>query len=88
MDYCEKFIDKEEAERIENAEKIAAIRKRCEEFMQGLVRDFGSVILADTPTLSEKRRNVVLYNKEKDLAYMDSEPMIDFSLKFTVYNKD
>ena len=88
MDYCEKFIDEEEAARIANAEKIAAIRKRCEEFMQGLVRDFGSVILADTPTLSEKRRNVVLYNKEKDLAYMDSEPMIDFSLKFTVYNKD
>ena len=88
MDYCEKFIDKEEAERIANAEKIAAIRKRCEEFMQGLVRDFGSVILADTPTLSEKRRNVVLYNKKKDLAYMDSEQMIDFSLKFTVYNKD
>ena len=88
MDYCEKFIDEEEAERIANAGKIAAIRKRCEEFMQGLVRDFGSVILTDTPTLSEKRRNVVLYNKEKGLAYMDSEPMIDFSLKFTVYNKD
>ena len=88
MDYCEKFIDEEEAERIANAEKIAALRKRCEEFMHDIVRDFGSVILADTPTLSEKRRNVVLYNKEKDLAYMDSEPMIDFSLKFTVYNKD
>ena len=88
IDYCEKFIDKEEAERIANAEKIAALRKRCEEFMHDIVRDFGSVILADTPTLSEKRRNVVLYNKEKDLAYMDSEPMIDFSLKFTVYNKD
>ena len=88
MDYCEKFIDEEEAERIANAEKIAALRKRCEEFMHDIVRDFGSVILADTPTLSEKGRNVVLYNKEKDLAYMDSEPMIDFSLKFTVYNKD
>lgn len=32
MDYCEKFIDEEEAARIANAEKIAAIRKRCEEF--------------------------------------------------------
>ena len=29
MDYCEKFIDEEEAERIANAEKIAALRKRC-----------------------------------------------------------
>ena len=88
MDYCEKFIDKEDAARSDNANMINALRKRCEEFMHDIVRDFGSVILADTPTLSEKRRNVVLYNKEKDLAYMDSEPMIDFSLKFTVYNKD
>ena len=88
FDHCDKFVSLEDAERIENANKIAALRKRCEEFMQGLVRDFGSVILTDTPTLSEKRRNVVLYNKEKGLAYMDSEPMIDFSLKFTVYNKD
>ena len=88
MDYCDKFIDEEEAERTANTKRIEEIRKRCEEFMHDIVRDFGSVILADTPTLSEKRRNVVLYNKEKDLAYMDSEPFIDFSLKFTVYNKD
>ena len=30
MDYCDKFIDEEEASRIANAE-IEAIRKRCEE---------------------------------------------------------
>lgn len=29
MDYCEKFIDKEEAERIANAKKIAEICERC-----------------------------------------------------------
>ena len=88
MDYCEKFIDKEEAERIENAKKIAAIRKRCEEFMHDIVRDFGDIILEDTVEISETERKKIDWNKEKDLAYMDSEPMIDFSLKFTVYNKD
>lgn len=41
MEESEKYIgegrlcDKEEDERIANAEKIAALRKRCEEFMQG-----------------------------------------------------
>ena len=89
MDYCEKFIDKEEAERIANAEKIAAIRKRCEEFMHDIVRDFGELlIIKDTAEISETERKKIDWNKEKDLAYMDSEPMIDFSLKFTVYNKD
>ena len=34
MDYCEKFIDEEEAERTANAERIEELRKRCEEFMR------------------------------------------------------
>ena len=88
MDYCEKFIDKEEAERIANAKKIAAIRKRCEEFMQGLVRDFGDIIVADTAYISETERKKIDWNKEKQIPYTDKSPFIDFSLKFTVYNKD
>lgn len=88
MDYCDKFIDKEEAERTANAEKIAAIRKRCEEFMCGIVRDFGKIILANTLKMSEEKHSRVLFNRGKDLAYTDNEPMIDFSLKFTVYKKD
>ena len=89
MDYCEKFIDKEEAARIANAEKIAAIRKRCEEFMQGLVRDFGKLlIIKDTAEISETERKKIDWNKEKQIPYTDKSPFIDFSLKFTVYKKD
>ena len=89
MDYCEKFIDKEEAARIANAEKIAAIRERCEEFMQGLVRDFGKLlIIKDTAEISETERKKIDWNKEKQIPYTDKSPFIDFSLKFTVYNKD
>lgn len=88
MDYCDKFIDEEEAARIANAEKIAAIRKRCEEFMQGLVRDFGDIIVADTADISETERKKIDWNKEKQIPYTDKLPFIDFSLKFTVYKKD
>lgn len=89
MDYCEKFIDEEEAERTANAEKIAAIRKRCEEFMQGLVRDFGKLlIIKDTAEISETERKKIDWNKEKQIPYTDKSPFIDFSLKFTVYKKD
>ena len=88
MDYCEKFIDKEEAARIANAEKIAAIRKRCEEFMQCLVRDFSDIIVADTAHISETEQKKIDWNKEKQIPYTDKSPFIDFSLKFTVYNKD
>ena len=88
MDYCEKFIDKEEAERIENAKKIAAIRKRCEEFMQGLERDFGNIILEYTAYISETERKDIKWNSKENTAYLDKQPFIDFSLKFTVYNKD
>ena len=89
MDYCDKFIDKEEAARIANAEKIAEIRKRCEEFMQGLVRDFGKLlIIKDTAEISETERKKIDWNKEKQIPYTDKSPFIDFSLKFTVYKKD
>lgn len=89
MDYCDKFIDKEEAERIENAEKIAAIRKRCEEFMQGLVRDFGKLlIIKDTVDISETERKDIKWNSKENTAYLDKQPFIDFSLKFTVYKRD
>ena len=89
MDYCDKFLDKEEAARIANAEKIAAIRERCEEFMQGLVRDFGKLlIIKDTADISETERKKIDWNKEKQIPYTDKSPFIDFSLKFTVYNKD
>ena len=85
MDYCEKFIDKEEAERIANAEKIAAIRKRCEEFMQGLVRDFGDIIVADTADISETERSDVKWNSHKKTAYVYKQPGVDFRLCFTAY---
>lgn len=89
MDYCDKFIDKEESERIANAEKIAAIRKRCEEFMHDIVRDFGELlIIKDTAEISETERKKIDWNKEKQIPYTDKSPFIDFSLKFTVYNKD
>lgn len=88
MDYCEKFIDKEEAERIENAKKIAAIRKRCEEFMQGLVRDFGDIILEDTLDISETERSDVKWNSHKKTAYVYKQPGVDFRLCFTAYKRD
>lgn len=88
MDYCEKFIDKEEAERTANAEKIAEIRKRCEEFMQGLVRDFGDIIVADTADISETERSDVKWNSYKKTAYVYKQPDVDFRLCFTVYKKD
>ena len=89
FDHCDKFVSLEDTERIENANKIAAIRKRCEEFMQGLVRDFGKLlIIKDTAEISETERKKIDWNKEKQIPYTDKSPFIDFSLKFTVYNKD
>ena len=88
MDYCEKFIDKEEAARIANAEKIAEIRKRCEEFMQGLVRDFGDIILADTADISETERNEIKWDRKKKNAYLDKHPKVDFRLCFKTYKID
>ena len=88
MDYCDKFIDEEEAERIANAEKIAAIRKRCEEFMQGLVRDFGNIIVADTVDISETERKDIKWNSKDNTAYLDKQPFIDFRLCFKTYKMD
>ena len=88
MDYCEKFIDEEEAERIANAEKIAAIRKRCEEFMQRLVRDFGNIIVADTVDISETERKDIKWNSKDNTAYLDKQPFIDFRLCFKTYKID
>ena len=88
MDYCEKFLDKEEAARITNADNIAEIRKRCKEFMQGLVRDFGDMIVADTADITETERKKIKWNKEKQILYTDKSPFIDFSLKFKTYKID
>ena len=88
MDYCEKFIDEEEAARIANAEKIAAIRKRCEEFMQGLVRDFGDIIAADTACIKETEQKNADFNRVKKIACVEKSPLVDFNLAFTVYKKD
>ena len=94
MGESEKYIgegrlcDKEEVERIANAEKIAAIRKRCEEFMQGLVYDFGDIIVADTADISETERKDIKWNIKEKTTYVDKQPFIDFRLCFTAYKKD
>ena len=89
MDYCDKFIDKEEAARTANAEKIAEIRKRCEEFMQGLVRDFGKLlIIKDTAEISETERKDIKWNSKDNTAYLDKQPFIDFRLCFKTYKID
>lgn len=88
MDYCEKFIDKEEAARIANAEKIAEIRKRCEEFMCGIVRDFGNIIVAGTACIKETEQKNGYFNKVWNIAYVDKSPMVDFNLAFTAYKMD
>ena len=88
MDYCEKFIDEEEAARIANAEKIAEIRKRCEEFMQGLVRDFGGIIVEYTAYISETEQKDIKWNRKKKNAYLDKQPFIDFRLCFKTYKID
>ena len=88
MDYCDKFIDKEDAARTDNANMINALRKRCEEFMQGLVYDFGDIIVADTADISETERNEVRWNIKEKTTYVDKQPFIDFRLCFTAYKKD
>ena len=89
MDYCEKFIDKEDAARTDNANMINALRKRCEEFMHDIVRDFGKLlIIKDTAEISETERKKIDWNKEKQIPYTDKSPFIDFSLKFTAYKRD
>lgn len=88
MDYCDKFVDKVEADRIANANQIAAIRKRCEEFMQGLVRDFGDIIVADTVNISETERKDIKWNSKENTAYLDKQPFIDFRLCFKTYKID
>ena len=88
MDYCDKFIDEEEAARIANAERIAAIRKRCEEFMQGLVRDFGDMIEADTACIKETEQKNADFNRVKNIAYVEKSPWVDFNLAFKTYKID
>lgn len=88
MDYCEKFLDKEEAERIVNVNKIAELSKRCEWFMQGIVRDFGDIIVADTACIKETEQKNADFNRVKNIAYVEKSPLVDFNLAFTVYNKD
>lgn len=88
FDHCDSFVAIEDAERIENANQIAALRKRFEEFMLDIVRDFGNMIVADTAEISETERKNIGWNKEKNIPYTDKKPFIDFSLKFTVYKKD
>ena len=93
MGEIEKYIgegrlcDKEEVERIANTE-IEALRKRCEEFMQGLLRDFGDIILEDTVDISETERNEIKWDRYKKTAYVFKNPCVDFRLCFTAYKRD
>ena len=82
------FRDDEEAARIANAERIEELRKRCEEFMQVLVYDFGDIIVADTADISETERNEVKWNIKKKTTYVYKPPFVDFRLCFTAYKKD
>lgn len=88
MDYCDKFLDKEEAARIANAEKIEEIRKRCEEFMGGLVTDFPEIMLSDWAVIKEEAEKVFDFNRRKQSADVYKEPFIKFTLTFKVYKKD
>ena len=94
MEESEKYIgegrlcDEEEVKRIANAEKIAALRKRCEEFMQGLARDFGDIIIQDTVDISETERNKIKWNRHKEIAYVAKDNFVDFRLCFTAYKRD
>ena len=88
MDYCDKFIDEEEAERTANTKRIDEIRKRCEEFLQVLAYDFGDIIVADTVDISETERNEVKWNIPKKTTYVYKPPFVDFRLCFTAYKKD
>lgn len=88
MDYCEEFIDEEEAARIANAKKIAAIRKRCEEFMCGMVTDFPEIMLSDWVVIKEEAEKVFDFNRRKQSAAVYKEPFIKFTLTFKVYKKD
>ena len=82
------FRDDEEVERIANAKRIEELRKRCEEFMQGLVYDFGDIIVADTADISKTERNEVRWNIKEKTTYVDKKPFVDFRLCFTAYKKD
>ena len=82
------FRDDEEAERTANAKRIDEIRKRCEEFLQGLAYDFGDIIVANTADISETERNEVKWNIKNKTTYVDKQPFIDFRLCFTAYKKD
>ena len=82
------FRDEEEAERTANAERIEELRKRCEEFMQGLVYDFGDIIVADTADISETERKDIKWNSKDNTAYLDKQPFIDFRLCFKTYKID
>ena len=94
MEESEKYIgegrlcDEEEVKRIANAEKIAALRKRCEEFMLGLVRDFGDIIIEDTVDISETERNEIKWDRYKKTAYVFKNLLVDFRLCFTAYKRD
>ena len=82
------FRDDEEAERTANAERMEELRKRCEEFMQGLVYDFGDIIVADTADISETERNEVKWNIKEKTTYVDKPPFVDFRLCFKTYKID
>ena len=82
------FRDEEEVERIANAKRIEELRKRCEDFMQGLVYDFGDIIVANTADISETERNEVKWNIKKKTTYVDKKPFVDFRLCFKTYKID
>lgn len=88
MDYCDNFVAIEDAERIANANQIAALRKRCEEFMGGLVTDFPEIMLSDWAVIKEEAEKVFDFNRRKQSADVYKEPFIKFTLTFKVYKKD
>ena len=56
--------------------------------MQGLVRDFGNIILEDTVDISETERKDIKWNSKENTSYLDKQPFIDFRLCFKTYKID
>ena len=88
FDHCDNYVAMEDVERIDNANMLNALRKRCEEFMRGVIRDFGVMIVADTANIKETELKEAKFSKKKKIPYVEKTPLIDFNLEFTVYKKD
>ena len=56
--------------------------------MQGVVRDFGNIIVANTVDINETERKDIKWNSKDNTAYLDKQPFIDFRLCFKTYKID